>query len=169
MFLCVFSEENSKFSSVFSVDFAEFIFLGIFLTEMCVKMYGLGKQAYLNSSFNCFDCIVSWTPLKRAPPLPSETHTCKKTKKIQGKHSFFYKYDPLYVYCCIIFGFMVILNMIIFVCDCIRSYVVVYSKCCGPSSIRAPPLASACYELSGCWGSSKSPSENSEPIMFLSF
>ncbi|XP_023813404.1 voltage-dependent P/Q-type calcium channel subunit alpha-1A isoform X10 [Oryzias latipes] len=38
--------------------FAEFIFLGIFLTEMCVKMYGLGKQAYLNSSFNCFDCIV---------------------------------------------------------------------------------------------------------------
>lgn len=41
------------------VDFAEFIFLGIFLTEMMVKMYGLGKQAYLNSSFNCFDCIVS--------------------------------------------------------------------------------------------------------------
>uniref|UniRef100_A0A8C7XQ77 Voltage-dependent P/Q-type calcium channel subunit alpha-1A n=1 Tax=Oryzias sinensis TaxID=183150 RepID=A0A8C7XQ77_9TELE len=38
--------------------FAEFIFLGIFLTEMFVKMYGLGKQAYLNSSFNCFDCIV---------------------------------------------------------------------------------------------------------------
>ncbi|XP_024919998.1 voltage-dependent P/Q-type calcium channel subunit alpha-1A isoform X3 [Cynoglossus semilaevis] len=25
---------------------------------MMVKMYGLGKQAYLNSSFNCFDCIV---------------------------------------------------------------------------------------------------------------
>lgn len=25
-------------------------------------MYGLGRQAYLNSSFNCFDCIVShWT------------------------------------------------------------------------------------------------------------
>ncbi|MED6237889.1 Voltage-dependent P/Q-type calcium channel subunit alpha-1A, partial [Ataeniobius toweri] len=38
--------------------YAEFIFLGIFLTEMCVKMYGLGRQAYLNSSFNCFDCIV---------------------------------------------------------------------------------------------------------------
>ncbi|XP_067088821.1 voltage-dependent P/Q-type calcium channel subunit alpha-1A [Osmerus mordax] len=38
--------------------FAEFIFLGIFMSEMCVKMYGLGKQAYLNSSFNCFDCIV---------------------------------------------------------------------------------------------------------------
>uniref|UniRef100_A0A4W6ENS3 Voltage-dependent P/Q-type calcium channel subunit alpha-1A n=1 Tax=Lates calcarifer TaxID=8187 RepID=A0A4W6ENS3_LATCA len=38
--------------------FAEFIFLGIFLTEMFIKMYGLGRQAYLNSSFNCFDCIV---------------------------------------------------------------------------------------------------------------
>lgn len=24
-------------------------------------MYGLGRQAYLNSSFNCFDCIVSPT------------------------------------------------------------------------------------------------------------
>ncbi|TMS15284.1 hypothetical protein E3U43_021746 [Larimichthys crocea] len=40
------------------LNIAEFIFLGIFLTEMMVKMYGLGKQAYLNSSFNCFDCIV---------------------------------------------------------------------------------------------------------------
>ncbi|XP_037111676.1 voltage-dependent P/Q-type calcium channel subunit alpha-1A isoform X22 [Syngnathus acus] len=40
------------------LNYAEFIFLGIFLTEMFVKMYGLGKQAYLNSSFNCFDCIV---------------------------------------------------------------------------------------------------------------
>ncbi|KAJ0001017.1 hypothetical protein NQD34_006037 [Periophthalmus magnuspinnatus] len=38
--------------------YAEFIFLGIFLTEMMIKMYGLGRQAYLNSSFNCFDCIV---------------------------------------------------------------------------------------------------------------
>ncbi|KAF3700305.1 Voltage-dependent P/Q-type calcium channel subunit alpha-1A Brain calcium channel I [Channa argus] len=37
--------------------FAELIFLGIFLTEMFIKMYGLGRQAYLNSSFNCFDCI----------------------------------------------------------------------------------------------------------------
>ncbi|KAM9784217.1 voltage-dependent P/Q-type calcium channel subunit alpha-1A isoform 7-T7 [Syngnathus typhle] len=40
------------------LNYAEFLFLGIFLTEMFVKMYGLGKQAYLNSSFNCFDCIV---------------------------------------------------------------------------------------------------------------
>lgn len=50
------------------LDFAELIFLGIFLSEMCIKMYGLGKQAYLNSSFNCFDCIVSPTALGDTPP-----------------------------------------------------------------------------------------------------
>ena len=32
------------------------------MSEMFIKMYGLGKQAYLNSSFNTFDCIVSHTP-----------------------------------------------------------------------------------------------------------
>uniref|UniRef100_A0A671P3S3 Voltage-dependent P/Q-type calcium channel subunit alpha-1A n=1 Tax=Sinocyclocheilus anshuiensis TaxID=1608454 RepID=A0A671P3S3_9TELE len=39
-------------------DFAEFIFLGIFMSEMCIKMYGLGTRPYFHSSFNCFDCIV---------------------------------------------------------------------------------------------------------------
>uniref|UniRef100_A0A3B3RLK8 Voltage-dependent P/Q-type calcium channel subunit alpha-1A n=1 Tax=Paramormyrops kingsleyae TaxID=1676925 RepID=A0A3B3RLK8_9TELE len=38
--------------------FAEFIFLGIFMSEMLIKMYGLGTQPYFHSSFNCFDCIV---------------------------------------------------------------------------------------------------------------
>ncbi|KAL7861238.1 hypothetical protein AOLI_G00175870 [Acnodon oligacanthus] len=38
--------------------FAEFIFLGIFMSEMCVKIYGLGTRPYFHSSFNCFDCIV---------------------------------------------------------------------------------------------------------------
>ncbi|XP_056608758.1 voltage-dependent P/Q-type calcium channel subunit alpha-1A isoform X5 [Triplophysa dalaica] len=38
--------------------FAEFIFLGIFMSEMCIKMYGLGTRPYFHSSFNCFDCIV---------------------------------------------------------------------------------------------------------------
>ncbi|XP_053095073.1 voltage-dependent P/Q-type calcium channel subunit alpha-1A isoform X5 [Pangasianodon hypophthalmus] len=38
--------------------FAEFIFLGIFISEMCIKMYGLGTRPYFHSSFNCFDCIV---------------------------------------------------------------------------------------------------------------
>lgn len=63
-------------TSSFCVDFAEFIFLGIFLTEMFIKMYGLGRQAYLNSSFNCFDCIVSLTALWDRPP-PPHTHKHK--------------------------------------------------------------------------------------------
>ncbi|XP_038637781.1 calcium channel, voltage-dependent, N type, alpha 1B subunit, a isoform X4 [Scyliorhinus canicula] len=35
--------------------FAEFVFLGLFLTEMTLKMYGLGPRTYFHSSFNCFD------------------------------------------------------------------------------------------------------------------
>uniref|UniRef100_A0A803TGT8 Voltage-dependent N-type calcium channel subunit alpha n=1 Tax=Anolis carolinensis TaxID=28377 RepID=A0A803TGT8_ANOCA len=35
--------------------FAEFVFLGLFLTEMSLKMYGLGARNYFHSSFNCFD------------------------------------------------------------------------------------------------------------------
>ncbi|KAM8934722.1 voltage-dependent N-type calcium channel subunit alpha-1B isoform 2-T2 [Pelodytes ibericus] len=35
--------------------FAEFVFLGLFLTEMSMKMYGLGPRNYFHSSFNCFD------------------------------------------------------------------------------------------------------------------
>ncbi|KAK5865360.1 hypothetical protein PBY51_019639 [Eleginops maclovinus] len=38
--------------------YAEFIFLALFMSEMCIKMYGLGLQPYLHSSFNCFDCVV---------------------------------------------------------------------------------------------------------------
>ncbi|KAM3873751.1 putative voltage-dependent N-type calcium channel subunit alpha-1B [Diretmus argenteus] len=34
---------------------AEFVFLGLFLTEMSLKMYGLGIRNYFHSSFNCFD------------------------------------------------------------------------------------------------------------------
>ncbi|XP_063172531.1 voltage-dependent N-type calcium channel subunit alpha-1B-like [Candoia aspera] len=35
--------------------FAEFVFLGLFLTEMSLKMYSLGPRNYFHSSFNCFD------------------------------------------------------------------------------------------------------------------
>ncbi|CAL8332900.1 unnamed protein product [Lota lota] len=38
--------------------YAEFIFLGLFMSEMLIKMYGLGTQPYFHSSFNCFDCVV---------------------------------------------------------------------------------------------------------------
>ncbi|XP_062873915.1 calcium channel, voltage-dependent, N type, alpha 1B subunit, a [Trichomycterus rosablanca] len=34
---------------------AEFVFLGLFLIEMSLKMYGLGPRNYFHSSFNCFD------------------------------------------------------------------------------------------------------------------
>ncbi|XP_048875915.1 probable voltage-dependent N-type calcium channel subunit alpha-1B isoform X1 [Brienomyrus brachyistius] len=33
----------------------EFVFLGLFLMEMTLKMYGLGPRNYFHSSFNCFD------------------------------------------------------------------------------------------------------------------
>uniref|UniRef100_A0A5S6QUK1 Voltage-dependent calcium channel type A subunit alpha-1 n=1 Tax=Trichuris muris TaxID=70415 RepID=A0A5S6QUK1_TRIMR len=38
--------------------YAEFVFLGIFLFEMLVKIFGLGIGPYFQSSFNIFDFIV---------------------------------------------------------------------------------------------------------------
>ncbi|GAU95712.1 hypothetical protein RvY_07287-2 [Ramazzottius varieornatus] len=38
--------------------YAEFSFLGIFLTEMSIKIYGLGPRKYFSASFNRFDCVV---------------------------------------------------------------------------------------------------------------
>uniref|UniRef100_A0A673YEU5 Calcium voltage-gated channel subunit alpha1 E n=1 Tax=Salmo trutta TaxID=8032 RepID=A0A673YEU5_SALTR len=38
--------------------YAEFLFLGLFLTEMCLKMYSLGPRLYFHSAFNRFDCWV---------------------------------------------------------------------------------------------------------------
>nr|XP_015204427.1 PREDICTED: voltage-dependent P/Q-type calcium channel subunit alpha-1A [Lepisosteus oculatus] len=48
---------QSKLLSDF-LYFAEFIFLGLFMSEMFIKMYGLGTRPYFHSSFNCFDCAV---------------------------------------------------------------------------------------------------------------
>lgn len=42
-----------------TTDTTEFVFLGLFLTEMTLKMYGLGPRNYFHSSFNCFDFGVS--------------------------------------------------------------------------------------------------------------
>uniref|UniRef100_A0A8C7TZV5 Voltage-dependent N-type calcium channel subunit alpha n=1 Tax=Oncorhynchus mykiss TaxID=8022 RepID=A0A8C7TZV5_ONCMY len=39
----------------YALYLAEFVFLGLFLTEMSMKMYGLGPRNYFHSSFNCFD------------------------------------------------------------------------------------------------------------------
>nr|KAG5712091.1 hypothetical protein BaRGS_020817 [Batillaria attramentaria] len=37
---------------------SEFVFLGLFICEMLIKMYGLGIRLYFQSSFNIFDCFV---------------------------------------------------------------------------------------------------------------
>ena len=58
---------------LWSPDYAEFVFLGLFLAEMFLKMYGLGFRLYFHSSFNCFDCGV------RLFILYSETMTPEKT------------------------------------------------------------------------------------------
>ncbi|XP_028724480.1 voltage-dependent N-type calcium channel subunit alpha-1B [Peromyscus leucopus] len=47
--------KETKPSLLCLLDFAEFVFLGLFLTEMSLKMYGLGPRSYFRSSFNCFD------------------------------------------------------------------------------------------------------------------
>ncbi|CAH1100381.1 unnamed protein product [Psylliodes chrysocephalus] len=38
--------------------YAEFVFLGLFMTEMFIKMYALGPRIYFESAFNRFDCVV---------------------------------------------------------------------------------------------------------------
>ncbi|XP_011300228.1 voltage-dependent calcium channel type A subunit alpha-1 isoform X3 [Fopius arisanus] len=38
--------------------YTEFIFLGLFMCEMFIKMYALGPRKYFSSSFNRFDCVV---------------------------------------------------------------------------------------------------------------
>ncbi|XP_038071611.1 voltage-dependent calcium channel type A subunit alpha-1-like isoform X1 [Patiria miniata] len=37
---------------------ADYIFLGIFIIEMAIKMYGLSLSGYFRSAFNKFDCLV---------------------------------------------------------------------------------------------------------------
>ncbi|KAJ8927747.1 hypothetical protein NQ314_019751, partial [Rhamnusium bicolor] len=39
-------------------DYAEFVFLGLFMSEMFIKMYALGPRIYFESAFNRFDCVV---------------------------------------------------------------------------------------------------------------
>ena len=48
---------NILFFSFF-VDYAEYVFLGLFMMEMWIKMYALGPRIYFESSFNRFDCVV---------------------------------------------------------------------------------------------------------------
>ncbi|KAF0292815.1 Voltage-dependent calcium channel type A subunit alpha-1 [Amphibalanus amphitrite] len=38
--------------------YTEFVFLGLFISEMLIKMYALGPRIYFESAFNRFDCVV---------------------------------------------------------------------------------------------------------------
>lgn len=40
------------------LDITEYVFLGLFMCEMFIKMYALGPRIYFESSFNRFDCVV---------------------------------------------------------------------------------------------------------------
>ncbi|XP_031638409.1 voltage-dependent calcium channel type A subunit alpha-1-like isoform X2 [Contarinia nasturtii] len=40
------------------LDYTEFIFLGLFISEMCLKIYAIRPRKYFESAFNRFDCIV---------------------------------------------------------------------------------------------------------------
>ncbi|XP_030379796.1 voltage-dependent calcium channel type A subunit alpha-1 isoform X3 [Scaptodrosophila lebanonensis] len=57
--VCVAVEHygQPKFLTEF-LYYAEFIFLGLFMSEMFIKMYALGPRIYFESSFNRFDCVV---------------------------------------------------------------------------------------------------------------
>lgn len=57
--LCVAVEhyQQPRWLSEF-LYYTEFVFLGLFLTEMVVRMYALGPRIYFESTFNRFDCIV---------------------------------------------------------------------------------------------------------------
>ncbi|CAO1437735.1 unnamed protein product [Diamesa serratosioi] len=57
--VCVAAEHygQPEFLSSF-LYYTEFVFLGLFMTEMWVKMYALGPRIYFESSFNRFDCVV---------------------------------------------------------------------------------------------------------------
>ena len=39
-------------------DTAEFVFLGLFIFEMLLRMWALGIRIYMESSFNRFDSLV---------------------------------------------------------------------------------------------------------------
>ena len=61
MFLLYISVQCYLISLVltfFFSDYMEYVFLGLFIFEMFIKMYGVGARMYFKSSFNVFDCVV---------------------------------------------------------------------------------------------------------------
>ncbi|CAF1075761.1 unnamed protein product, partial [Didymodactylos carnosus] len=57
--VCVAIEHHSQPEFLTSfLYYAEFLFLGLFIFEMLLKMFGLGVSQYFASSFNIFDFVV---------------------------------------------------------------------------------------------------------------
>lgn len=58
-FMYVKQKKKISISIFFNqIDIAEFVFLGLFVCEMLIKIYALGIKIYFASAFNRFDCIV---------------------------------------------------------------------------------------------------------------
>ncbi|XKL62043.1 hypothetical protein PGB90_001876 [Kerria lacca] len=57
VFVAVEHRDQPKFLDYF-VFYSEYVFLGLFMSEMLIKIYALGPRTYFNSAFNRFDCIV---------------------------------------------------------------------------------------------------------------
>lgn len=53
IFCAIFSVLSNAF-----LDYAEYVFLALFMMEMFIKMYALGPRKYFESAFNRFDCVV---------------------------------------------------------------------------------------------------------------
>lgn len=49
---------NKSMCAFLILDVTEYLFLGLFMCEMFIKMYALGPRIYFESSFNRFDCVV---------------------------------------------------------------------------------------------------------------
>ncbi|KAK7579828.1 hypothetical protein V9T40_000457 [Parthenolecanium corni] len=57
VFVAVEHRDQPKFLDYF-VFYSEYVFLGLFMFEMFIKIYALGPRNYFQSAFNRFDCIV---------------------------------------------------------------------------------------------------------------
>ncbi|VVC29317.1 Voltage-dependent calcium channel, alpha-1 subunit,Voltage-dependent L-type calcium channel, IQ- [Cinara cedri] len=57
VFVAIEHHNQPKYITDF-VFVTEFVFLGLFMAEMFIKMYALGVRIYFDSAFNRFDCVV---------------------------------------------------------------------------------------------------------------
>ncbi len=124
------------------------------MSEMMIKMYGLGTRPYFHSSFNCFDCAVSallsFGPFKISLSL---SFAC-----FFYSASVFNLCKPLTYIIRRLKSLLASPQSVPWLCACFRSSLAAYLRCSGPWWSRGHPLESVCCELSDYLGSSKSPS-----------